>query len=171
MKKFGVKNIIIVFLCLTIIFLCVGFALLSKELENVKNKKHEYDVVFESIEKVNSVKGGTYEPVSEAVIVKEGKEIDFKYKLYVTNDEITYNVVIKNNGTYKVKVLDLLESPNLSTGLNKLITPVTITYSDIIDKELEPGEKLDLKIVVTYNPSTMISGLREFSYTLGLITK
>ena len=171
MKKFGVKNIIIVFLCLTIIFLCVGFALLSKELENVKNKKHEYDVVFESIEKVNSVKGGTYEPVSEAVIVKEGKEIDFKYKLYVTNDEITYNVVIKNNGTYKVKVLDLLESPNLSTGLNKLITPVTITYSDIIDKELEPDEKLDLKIVVTYNPSTMISGLREFSYTLGLITK
>lgn len=171
MKKFGVKNIIIVFLCLTIIFLCVGFALLSKELENVKNKKHEYDVVFDSIEKVNSVKGGTYEPVSEAVIVKEGKEIDFKYKLYVTNDEITYNVVIKNNGTYKVKVLDLLESPNLSTGLNKLITPVTITYSDIIDKELEPDEKLDLKIVVTYNPSTMISGLREFSYTLGLITK
>ena len=171
MKKFGVKNIIIVFLCLTIIFLCVGFALLSKELENVKNEKKEYDVVFESIEKVNSVKGGTYEPVSEAVIVKEGKEIDFKYKLYVTNDEITYNVVIKNNGTYKVKVLDLLESPNLSTGLNKLITPVTITYSDIIDKELEPDEKLDLKIVVTYNPSTMISGLREFSYTLGLITK
>ena len=171
MKKFGVKNIIIVFLCLTIIFLCVGFALLSKELENVKNKKHEYDVVFDSIEKVNSVKGGTYEPVSEAVIVKEGKEIDFKYKLYVTNDEITYNVVIKSNGTYKVKVLDLLESPNLSTGLNKLITPVTITYSDIIDKELEPDEKLDLKIVVTYNPSTMISGLREFSYTLGLITK
>ena len=171
MKKFGVKNIIIVFLCLTIIFLCVGFALLSKELENVKNEKHEYDVVFDSIEKVNSVKGGTYEPVSEAVIVKEGKEIDFKYKLYVTNDEITYNVVIKNNGTYKVKVLDLLESPNLSTGLNKLITPVTITYSDIIDKELEPDEKLDLKIVVTYNPSTMISGLREFSYTLRLITK
>ena len=171
MKKFGVKNIIIVFLCLTIIFLCVGFALLSKELENVKNEKHEYDVVFDSIEKVNSVKGGTYEPVSEAVIVKEGKEIDFKYKLYVTNDEITYNVVIKNNGTYKVKVLDLLESPNLSIGLNKLITPVTITYSDIIDKELEPDEKLDLKIVVTYNPSTMISGLREFSYTLGLITK
>ena len=171
MKKFGVKNIIIVFLCLTIIFLCVGFALLSKELENVKNEKHEYDVVFDSIEKVNSVKGGTYEPVSEAVIVKEGKEIDFKYKLYVTNDEITYNVVIKNNGTYKVKVLDLLESPNLSTGLNKLITPVTITYSDIIDKELEPDEKLDLKIVVTYNPSTMISGLREFSYTVGLIAK
>ena len=57
------------------------------------------------------------------------------------------------------------------SSLNKLITPVTITYSDIIDKELEPDEKLDLKIVVTYNPSTMISGLREFSYTLGLITK
>ena len=33
------KNIIIVVLCLTIIFLCVGFALLSKELENVKNEK------------------------------------------------------------------------------------------------------------------------------------
>ena len=149
MKKFGVKNIIIVFLCLTIIFLCVGFALLSKELENVKNEKHEYDVVFESIEKVNSVKGGTYEPVSEAVIVKEGKEIDFKYKLYVTNDEITYNVVIKNNGTYKVKVLDLLESPNLSTGLNKLITPVTITYSDIIDKELEPDELIHICVTDT----------------------
>lgn len=171
MKKFGVKNIIIVFLCLTIIFLCVGFALLSKELENVKNEKHEYDVYFESIEKVSSVKGGTYEPVSEAEITKEGKEIDFKYKLYVTNDQITYNAVIKNNGTFKVKILDLLESPNLSSGLNKLITPVTITYSDVIDKELEPGETQDLKIVVTYNPSTMISGLREFNYSLGLITK
>ena len=41
MKKFGVKNIIIVFLCLTIIFLCVGFALLSKELENVKQTLKE----------------------------------------------------------------------------------------------------------------------------------
>lgn len=171
MKKFGVKNIIIVFLCLTIIFLCVGFALLSKELENVKAEKHEYDVVFESIEKVNSVKGGTYEPISEAEITKEGKEINFKYKLYVTNDQITYNAVIKNKGTFKVKVLDLLESPNLSTDLNKLITPVTITYSDVVDKELEPGEELDVKIVVTYNPSTMISGLREFSYTVGLIAK
>ena len=109
MKKFGIKNIIIVFLCLTIIFLCVGFALLTKELEKVKDEKHEYDVIFESIEKVSSVKGGTYEPVSEAFIVKEGKEIDFKYKLYVTNDEITYNAVIKNNGTFKVKILDLLE--------------------------------------------------------------
>lgn len=171
MKKFGIKNIIIVFLCLTIIFLCVGFALLTKELEKVKDEKHEYDVIFESIEKVSSVKGGTYEPVSEASIVKEGKEIDFKYKLYVTNDEITYNAVIKNNGTFKVKILDLLESPNFGSGLNKLITPVSITYTDLIDKELEPGEKQDLKIVVTYNPSTMISGLREFSYTLGLITK
>ena len=171
MKKFGIKNIIIVFLCLTIIFLCVGFALLTKELEKVKDEKHEYDVIFESIEKVSSVKGGTYEPVSEASIVKEGKEIDFKYKLYVTNDEITYNAIIKNNGTFKVKILDLLESPNFGSGLNKLITPVSITYTDLIDKELEPGEKQDLKIVVTYNPSTMISGLREFSYTLGLITK
>lgn len=171
MKKFGVKNIIIVFLCLTIIFLCVGFALISKELEKVKDERHFYDVVFDSIEKVSSVKGGTYEPVSEASIVKEGKEINFSYKLYVTNDEITYNAVIKNNGTFKVKILDLLESPNLGTGLNKLITPVTITYTDLIDKELEPGEKQDLKIVVTYNPSTMISGLREFNYTLGLITK
>lgn len=171
MKKFGVKNIIIVVLCLTIIFLCVGFALLSKELENVKNEKHEYDVSFVSVEKVNSVKGGTYEPVSEANIIKEGKELEFKFKLYVTHDEVTYNAVIQNNGTFKVKILDLLESPNLSTGLNKLITPVTITYTDLIDKELEPGEKQDLKIVVTYNPSTMISGLREFSYNLGLITK
>ena len=93
------------------------------------------------------------------------------YKLYVTNDQITYNAVIKNKGTFKVKVLDLLESPNLSTDLNKLITPVTITYSDVVDKELEPGEELDVKIVVTYNPSTMISGLREFSYTVGLIAK
>lgn len=171
MKKFGVKNIIIVFLCLTIVFLCVGFALLSKELETVKNERHVYDVYFESIEKVNSVKGGTYEPVSEAEIIKEGKEINFKYKLYVTNDEITYNAVIKNNGTFKVKILDLLESPNLSTELNRLITPVTITYSDVVDKELDPGEEMDLKIVVTYNPSTMISGLREFSYRLGLIAK
>lgn len=171
MKKFGVKNIIIVFLCLTIIFLCVGFAILSKELETVKEERHAYDVYFESIDKVSSVKGGTYEPISEAEIVKEGKEINFNYKLYVTNDQITYNAVIKNNGTFKVKVLDLLESPNFATDLNKLITPVTITYSDVIDKELEPGEKLDLKIVVTYNPSTMISGLREFKYTLGLIAK
>lgn len=171
MKKFGFKNIIIIFLCLTIIFLCVGFALISKELEDVKNERHEYDVSFISVDLVNSVKGGTNEPVSEANIIKEGKEIEFKYKLYTTHDEITYNAVIKNNGTYKVKILDLLESPNYSTGLNKLITPVTITYTDLIDKELAPGEKQSLKIVVTYNPSTMISGLREFNYNLGLITK
>ena len=81
------------------------------------------------------------------------------------------NMLSVSSVTFKVKILDLLESPNLSTDLNKLITPVTITYSDVVDKELEPGEELDVKIVVTYNPSTMISGLREFSYTVGLIAK
>ena len=46
------------------------------KLEKVKDERHVYDVVFDSIEKVSSVKGGTYEPVSEASIVKEGKEIN-----------------------------------------------------------------------------------------------
>lgn len=170
-KKLGLRNIIIVALCITIVFLCVGICVVTMQYDALKKEKHEYGISFTEIEKVSSTKGGTYEPVSEVKIDKEGKELDLYYKLYTSHDEVTYNAVIKNTGTMKIKIIDLLESPNYSVDFNKSISPVSITYSDIIDKTLEPGESKDLKIVVTYNPSTMATGLREFKYKIGLIVK
>ncbi len=170
-KMINIRNSVIIILCVTIICMGVGFIVLSMKLENEKNEVEKFSVSFKNVRKNSSTKGGKINPSGDVNIIAEGKELDMNFTLNNAHDEISYNVSVVNEGTMDAIIVDLMESPNYKDSkFSSMIDPVTITYNDIIGRELKPGEEVELKITVFYNPST-INGVRSFNYKLGLVTE
>ncbi len=167
----NIRNSVIIVLCVTIVFMGIGFIVLSMKLEDKINDVGKFDVSFTNVTKDSSTKGGTINPSGNVEISEEGKELDMSFILNTAHDEISYSVTIKNEGTLDAVIVDLMESPDYDDSkFNSMIDPVTITYNDVIGKELKPGEEVVLKLTVFYNPSTIV-GTRNFNYKLGLVTK
>ena len=61
-KMINIRNSVIIILCITIICMSIGFIVIS--IDYTKNKKQDlsYNVVFEKIKKLSSVKGSNIEP-------------------------------------------------------------------------------------------------------------
>ncbi len=170
-KMISVRNGVIIALCITIICMGIGFIVLSVELDKQKKEVNSFDVSFMSYSKVSSTKGGKIDPKGKLEIVNDGKELDMNFTLNAAHDELSYDVVIRNNGTISAEIVDLMASPDYTSyKFSSLLDPVTITTNDLIGRELEPGEETDLKLTLYYNPSTL-TGVRSFNYKLGLITK
>ena len=165
-----IRNSVIIILCITVIFLAVGFIILSVKLKNKTDEVYTLNTVFTDISKTSSVKGSDKEPKSKAEIITSGSEINMSFNMNAAHDEITYVAKIKNKGSLPCEIVDIMESPDYKLEeFKKNISPVTISLTDIKGKIIPPGEELDLKIVVYYNTST--SGSKNFSYKIGLITK
>lgn len=168
----NIRNSIIIFLCLTIIFMGIGFMVLSVKLDQVSTEVHSFDVSFESIRKSSSVKGSDKEPFGSSEIALSGKQIDMYFSLNATHDELVYLATIKNNGTIPAKIVGFIESPNYSMDdFHEMIDPVSITLSDIIGKTINPNEEIPLKITVYYNPSSKKVATKKFYYSIGLLTE
>lgn len=170
MKKINIRNLIITLLCITVIFLAVGYSILAVQLDNYKNKHDTFNVVFTNIKEDTIVKGGIEEPKGKTSINNDGHTIDMDFTISNPKDEISYIVNIKNNGTLKAKIIDIISSPdymNDKIAINS-IQPVTITKTDISGKILEPKEEATFKVVVIYNNNTV--GIKNIPYKLSLIT-
>lgn len=170
-KMINIRNSIIIVLCITIIFMGIGFALLSMQI--VKENKEEpfFDVSFTKIKEETSVKGGKIDPIATNSITNNGKEINMNFTLNSPYDELAYTIIVKNNGNMKAEIVDIKEIPDYQhdTQAMNSIFPVTVTHSDVIGKILEPNEEEEIKLVVKYNP-TIQPIKKEFSYQLYLIT-
>ncbi len=170
-KSINTKDIIIVVLCITIIFLGIGFIFLSVNFTELKNTKSDYDLRFLDVTNISTVSGGSTKPSGDIKIEKGGKLLNMNFILYNARDELDYNISIQNNGTISGKVIDLIESPEYANGQDKnRLLPISITYSDVSDVVLEPGDATTIKLTVFYNSST-ITGKKSFNYKLGLLTK
>lgn len=170
-RMIRIRNSVILVLSICIVLLGIGFIVLSVRLKHKNDEVHSFDVGFIEVKKSSSVKGSTIEPIGDAVVFNQKKEIHFSFTLHSVHDEIVYLATIRNNGTLPAEIVDVLESPNFQDPkLEKIISPVTITLSDIKGKILQPGEDITLKISVYYNPSSS-AGKKTFDYTIGLITK
>ena len=172
MKKLvSVRNGMIVVLCITIICLGIGFIILSMELDKEKKTDKVYDVSFVEVSKISSVSGGSVEPVGNISIEDDGKLLNMDFTMNNARDELNYNITIQNNGTVDAEVLDLIESPEYYKGAFKTsLLPVSISFSDVSEKILEPGDFTDVKLNVVYNYST-VTGVKKFNYKLGLLSK
>ena len=51
------------------------------------------------------------------------------------------------------------------------ISPISISISDVKGKIVSPGEKIMIKLVVYYPPSSNFGGKKEFNYSIGLLVK
>lgn len=166
------RNRIIIVLCITILFLSIGFMILSIKLKEEKDKKEVFNVEIDSIQKNSTVKGKTEEPIGNSKILDNKKEAEFNLTLNHARDEITYLITIKNKGTIKAQIVDILFSPDYLNKKNtSSIYPVDISFTDIIGQELEPNEEKQAKLVVSYNPSTKEDTKKNISFKIALLTK
>lgn len=167
-----IREHLIVVLCGTIVCMCFGFIILSLAFKNEKNSVSVFDVSFVDIEKESAVKGSDIEPTATTDILDGGKKIDMDFTLSAVHDELTYLATIKNKGTMSAEIVDIFESPDYSiSSFQNMITPVSISLSDIRGKVIPAGESTNLKIVVYYPPSNLEIKKKTFHYSIGLITK
>ena len=86
------------------------------------------------------------------------------------HDELSYIATIENKSTVPIEIIDIMESPDYKLpSFKKLISPITITLSDIKGNIINPNETLDLKIVFYYNTGSTTP--KTFDYKIGLITR
>ena len=176
MKKFLANkkliNIVLVAFCFTILLLVIGYIFLSIELKKQKDNVDYYDIVFTDIQKYSSIKGSSVEPTGTLEINEAGNMLSCKFELSAFNDELIYIAKIKKNGNRKAKITKVLQSPDYSlNSFSSLISPVTISISDIEEKTLEANEETELKISVYYNPSSKKAVKKTILYNVGLLTK
>lgn len=166
----NIRNSVIIVLCITIICMAIGFIVISVDYTKNKNKNLTYSVVFTKIKKKSSVKGSTSEPKGKVTINDTSSEIEMNITMNSQHDELSYIATIENTGTVPIEIVDIIESPDYKLdSFKKLISPVTITLSDVEGKVIKPNETLDLKIVFYYNGTS--NGPKTFDYKIGLITK
>ena len=152
-KREKMKNAIIVILCITIIFMGIGFMFLSMKLEGYKKDEETFDVRFTSVKMLSSLKGGEKDPVGEIEIEEDGSIINMNFRLFEEHDEVDYEVIVKNEGSVPASIIRLFASPDFrSAETIQKIAPLTISISDISGKILEPGEETSVKISAIYNP-------------------
>lgn len=149
------KNMIIVILCITIVLLSIGFALIAIRLKEREQKDKIYDVSIVKVQEGTAIKGGEILPTGKYTIDDNGKSAHFTFNLNNPNDSLNYTVTIKNNGNLKAQIDGIAESPDYLNDNNQKnsILPVTITHNDITNQELNPGEEINLIVTAEFSNS------------------
>lgn len=169
MNIINFRKALIVILIITIIIMGLGFIIVSSKYHSLISKTNNFNIEFTKVKKLTSVKGGKSEPTGSLDIKKNGKLIDFNFKLYNENDTLSYEVTILNSGTIDAEIDDIMMSPDYLNTNKSLISPVSISMTDVSGKILEPGEELKVKINAFYNPSS-IKGDKQINGRIGIIS-
>lgn len=169
-SKINIRNSLIAIMSITIVFMSIGFILISMRLEKYRNDEVLFQVDFARVRLINSIKGGSKDPKGELDITLNNKVIDMNFDLYSENDELDYEIVVKNNGNVSAKIVDIMMSPDYVGDYKSKISPIDIDMSDISGKKLEPGEETAFKLSVVYNAGS-VKGSRNITGKLGLIAE
>ena len=166
------RNWIIVVLCLTIVCMGVGFAVLSMKLENQNNTGSIFAVEFVKAEKRNQVQGGIQPPTITSSITDANQTINIEFNLYSPRDEIRYRITIKNTGNIEAEIINLIEKPDYATDslAANSILPVKISHNNIVGKILPPGEEIELNIIAMFDynaPQTSV----KIPYQISIIAR
>ena len=169
-KKLNIRNIIIIMLCITTIFLGIGFIVLSLKLEAKNNEQPILKVEFTKIEAQTPVKGGIIAPIETKTIINDGLTAKFNFTLNTPQDELAYTITIKNTGTLPAKIINILPEPDYlnNEAQKNAISPVTITQTPITDNKLTPGEEISINLIVSYGNTGDIRQ-KNISYQLTIL--
>lgn len=157
-KNINIRNLIIVMLCITIIFMGIGFVFLASKLDKTNKKTDVFDVTITKVEAQTSIKGGNIDPSATKELIDDGKTVKFNFTLNAPKDELAYEITIKNTGDVPAKIIRLIPSPDYITDskAKSLIEPITITQTPIENKTIAPDETITVKLLVTYNMSNTV---------------
>lgn len=166
------RNWIIIILCLTIVCLGIGFAILSMELSSKKDNEPQFSIEFVRAETRTPVQGGQKAPIVTSSITNSNQTINMEFNLYAPRDEIGYKITIRNTGNISAEIINLVEKPDYITdaSIANTIFPVTISHNNIVGKVLEPGEEVELNIIAMFDYNSLPVDVK-IPYQLSIIAK
>ena len=155
------RNIVIGTLACLLVFMGVGYAILSKtfNLSGVAYIKGNWDIYIYSIEAIpNSTKA-----VSKSATVTDKLNANFEIEFHTPGEYVEYNVVVKNGGNINASLEDVKTE---ITGRNDLVSMTTDARKN---KTLKAGEQETIKVRIEYKESATElpnQGTAEYKLTL-----
>ncbi len=147
------KEIVIVFLLVALVFMTVGYALLSAQLnvEGTATIVGNFEVKFSDISP--TYVGGALEKEGFPKII-DNTTATFDVEFNAPNDSATYVMTVKNTGTIPAKFTSFTGLENFDGDDPIIYTVVEGSNNLEINDVLEPNETKTFTVKVTYDDVT-----------------
>ena len=157
------RNIIIGSLCCLLVFMGIGYAILSQTLNisGIANMRGNWNVKITNMELLSENKTGRAEEVSHSFT---DTTATFEANLYMPGDSIEYRVTVENQGN-----IDALLKSITPTTTNKNVN-IKFSHSEIDNTVLTAGKKITFTMKVEFlEDATSIPNVENVSYNLELV--
>ena len=138
------RNIIIGSLCSLLVFMGIGYAVLSQTLNinGTANMKGEWDIKITDISEASRT--GKADP-GTPTISSSGTSASFEANLWMPGDSITYNITVKNNGNIDAALKELV--PSVENGVQQ----VKFSNNAVQGKVLRQKESYTFQVSVVFD--------------------
>ena len=157
------RNIIIGALCSLLVFMGIGYAILSQTLNisGIANMKGNWNVKITNMELLSENKTGRAEEVSHSFT---DTTATFEANLYMPGDSIEYRVTVENQGN-----IDALLKSITPTTTNRS-EGIKFSHSQIDNTVLTAGKKITFTMKVEFSEgATSIPKVENVKYNLELV--
>ena len=157
------RNIIIGSLCCLLVFMGIGYAILSQTLNisGIANMRGNWNVKITNMELLSENKTGRAEEVSHSFT---DTTATFEANLYMPGDSIEYRVTVENQGN-----IDALLKSITPTTTNKS-EGIEFSHSEIDNTILTAGKTITFTMKVEFlEDATSIPNVENVSYNLELV--
>ena len=157
------RNIIIGSLCCLLVFMGIGYAILSQTLNisGIANMKGNWNVKITNMELLSENKTGRAEEVSHSFT---DTTATFTADLYMPGDSIEYRVTVENQGN-----IDALLKSIIPTTTNKS-EGIKFSHSEIDNTILTAGKTITFTMKVEFlEDATSIPNVENVKYNLELV--
>ena len=138
------RNIIIGSLCSLLVFMGIGYAVLSQTLNinGTANMRGEWDIKITDISEASRT--GKADP-GTPTISTNGVSASFEANLWMPGDSITYNITVKNNGNIDAALKELV--PSVENGVQQ----VKFSNNAVQGKVLRQSESYTFQVSVVFD--------------------
>ena len=138
------RNIIIGSLCCLLVFMGIGYAILSQTLNisGTANMRGEWDIKITDISEAS--KSGKANTLSTS-ISSSGVSATFETELYMPGDAVTYNITVKNNGNIDAALKELVPS------VENEVQQVKFSNNAVQGKVLKQKESYTFQVSVVFD--------------------
>ena len=138
------RNTIIGALCSLIVFMGIGYAVLSQTLNinGTANMRGEWDIKITDISEASRT--GKADP-GTPTISSSGVSASFEANLWMPGDSITYNITVKNNGNIDAALKELV--PSVENGVQQ----VKFSNNAVQGKVLRQKESYTFQVSVVFD--------------------
>ena len=138
------RNTIIGALCCLLVFMGIGYAVLSQTLNinGTANMRGEWDIKITDISEASRT--GKADP-GTPTISSSGVSASFEANLWMPGDSITYNITVKNNGNIDAALKELV--PSVENGVQQ----VKFSNNAVQGKVLRQKESYTFQVSVVFD--------------------